>query len=85
VGMLKGLVQTGVDLGPWRAYLEQNPLDLRRAYIASGAARELLGSTLLAGRVSTGGGFRFPSLPARRARTRHHAALVSDAPGQGRA
>jgi NAD(P)H-nitrite reductase large subunit len=80
VGMLKGLIQTGVQLGPWRAYLEDRPLDLRRPYIASGAARELLASTLLAGRASSGGGFRFPSLPAVRQRSRHHAVLAADAP-----
>ncbi len=81
VGMLKGLIQTGVRLGPWKRYLAENPLDLRRAYVASGAAKELLGSTLLAGRAVGGGGFRFPRLPARRARSSHHATLLSGAPG----
>ena len=80
VGMLKGLVQTGVALGPWRDYLEENPLDLRRAFVASGAARSLLGSTLLTGRVSTGGGFRFPKLAAVRSRKPHHAEFVAGAP-----
>jgi NAD(P)H-nitrite reductase large subunit len=75
-GMLKGLIQSGVSLGPWRSYLEENPLDLRRAYVASGAARELLGSGLLTGRASSGGGFRFPPLPASRPRSRHHELLV---------
>jgi NAD(P)H-nitrite reductase large subunit len=79
VGMLKGLVQTGVRLGPWRAYLEENPLDLRRPYVASGAARALLESTLLTGRASAGGGFRFPSLPALRRRSSHHATLLTGA------
>ncbi|MEN8181785.1 MAG: FAD-dependent oxidoreductase [Myxococcota bacterium] len=76
VGMLKGLVQTGVRLGPWKAYLSENPMELRRVFVASGAARELLESKLLAGRV-TGGGYRFPRLPARRPRPRHHASLVT--------
>jgi NAD(P)H-nitrite reductase large subunit len=79
-GMLKGLVQTGVALGPWRDYLKENPLDLRRVYVASGAAKQLLGTTLLAGRAATGGGFRLPKLAARRARSPHHAALVAEAP-----
>lgn len=79
-GMLKGLVQTGVALGPWKAYLEENPLDLRRAYVASGAAKALLDSTLLAGRVSSGRGFRFPALAPVRARSPHHAAIVRSAP-----
>jgi NAD(P)H-nitrite reductase large subunit len=77
LGMLKGLIQTGVRLGPWRAFLEENPLDLRRAFVASGAAPKLLESTLLAGRAAAGGGFRFPSLPARRPRSPHHATLLS--------
>ena len=79
-GMLKGLVQTGASLGPWRRYLEENPLDLRRAYVASGAARRLLGHALLAGRAKGGGGFRVPRLPAARGRSPHHAALVGGAP-----
>ncbi len=77
VGMLKGLIQTGVPLGPWRAYLEENPLDLRRAYVASGASEQLLGSALLSGRESIGGGFRFPATPPRRARSIHHATLLA--------
>jgi NAD(P)H-nitrite reductase large subunit len=80
LGMLKGLIQTGVGLGPWRRHLEENPLDLRRPFVASGAPARLLESTLLAGRASTGGGFRWPALPARRARSAHHAALVAGAP-----
>lgn len=77
VGMLKGLIQTGVSLGPWKAYLQDNPLDLRRVFVASGAAGKLLESTLLTGRASTGGGFRFPARPPRRARTAHHASLFT--------
>jgi NAD(P)H-nitrite reductase large subunit len=80
VGMLKGLIQTAVPLGPWKEYLRENPLDLRRAYVASGAARRLLGSTLLAGRALARGGFRFPALPAARGRSPHHATLVAGAP-----
>ncbi len=76
VGMLKGLVQSGAALGPWRAHLEENPLDLRRPYVASGAAKTLLGTTLLAGRASTGGGFRWPAVAPKRARTPHHGVLT---------
>jgi NAD(P)H-nitrite reductase large subunit len=79
-GMLKGLIQTGAALGPWRRYLEENPLDLRRAFVASGAAQKLLGSTLLTGRAAAGGGFRFRRLKPRRARSPHHATLVKGAP-----
>jgi NAD(P)H-nitrite reductase large subunit len=80
VGMLKGLIQTGVPLGPWKEYLHQNPLDLRRVYVASGAATRLLGSTLLAGRADLPGGFRFPALAPARRRSPHHAVLVAGAP-----
>jgi len=77
VGMLKGLIQTGVRIGPWKAYLEQNPIDLRRVYAASGAAEKLLDSNLLTGRASLGGGFRFPAVPALRKRSSHHDTLLS--------
>jgi NAD(P)H-nitrite reductase large subunit len=80
VGMLKGLIQTGVELGPWKQYLQENPLELRRVYVASGAGKELLESTLLTGRISDGGGYRFPSLPALRKRSVHHEVLVSGKP-----
>jgi NADPH-dependent 2,4-dienoyl-CoA reductase/sulfur reductase-like enzyme len=80
VGMLKGLIQTGVALGPWRAWLEENPLELRRAFLASGAAQQLLGETLLTGRAATGGGFRWPQIAVRRPRSPHHATLVTGAP-----
>ena len=79
-GMLKGLVQTGVALGPWKEYLEENPLDLRRVFVASGAAQKLLETNLLAGRASSGGGFRFPRIAPRRPRSAHHATLVQEAP-----
>ena len=79
-GMMKGLIQSGVALGPWRAYLEENPLDLRRVFVASGATQQLLQTTLLTGRVSIQDGFRFPALPARRKRSPHHATLLEGAP-----
>ncbi len=85
VGMLKGLIQTGVPLGPWKEYLHQNPLDLRRVYVASGAAKLLLGTSLLAGRAVTPGGFRFPAVGAAARRSPHHAALVAGAPTTPRA
>ena len=78
-GMLKGLIQTGVSLGSWKAYLEENPLDLRRPFTASGAARALLETRLHSGRIRSGGGFRLPALPARRERSRHHATLLEGA------
>ena len=47
VGMLKGLVQSGVSLGPWKAHLQKNPFDIKPAYIASGTTGTLLPETVL--------------------------------------
>ena len=80
VGMLKGLIQTGVALGPWKQYLQENPLELRRVFVASGAGKKLLGSVLLTGRISEGGGYRFPPLPALRKRSSHHEILHAEKP-----
>ncbi len=55
VGMLKGLVHTGADLSEWKAHLRKNPFDVKRAFLASGAAGALLPETVL-GRPSTPAG-----------------------------
>jgi NAD(P)H-nitrite reductase large subunit len=72
VGMVKGLLQTQTRLGPWKKYLHDNPFDIRRAYVASGAAAKLAGTALL-GRPAKPRGFRFgaaePSVPANAAHT----------------
>jgi len=47
VGMLKGLVQTGVSLGPWKAHLQKNPFDIKPAFIASRTTGTLLPETVL--------------------------------------
>jgi NAD(P)H-nitrite reductase large subunit len=47
VGMLKGLVQSGVSLGPWKTHLEKNPFDIKPAYIASRTTGALLPETVL--------------------------------------
>ncbi|HSF33993.1 MAG TPA: FAD-dependent oxidoreductase [Candidatus Tectomicrobia bacterium] len=58
VGMLKGLVQTGVGLGAWKEYLRRNPFDIKKAFLASRTTAQLLPQKLLArpsvpaGRVS---------------------------------
>jgi NAD(P)H-nitrite reductase large subunit len=51
VGMLKGLVQTGVDLGSFKEHLRQHPFDLKPAYIAAQTTGQLLPETVL-GRAS---------------------------------
>jgi NAD(P)H-nitrite reductase large subunit len=55
VGMLKGLVYTGVDLSDWKDHLRRNPFDVKRTFLAAGAVGRLLPKTVL-GR---------PSVPAR--------------------
>jgi len=55
VGMLKGLVQSGVRLGPWKEHLQRNPFDIKPAFIAGGATARLLPQTVL-GRPSVPAG-----------------------------
>jgi NAD(P)H-nitrite reductase large subunit len=47
VGMLKGLVQSQIALGPWKAYLKKNPFDVKPAYLACKTAGALLPETVL--------------------------------------
>ena len=47
MGMVKGLIQTKTPLGEWKAYIQRNPMDVRRPYVASKAAVKLLDQTLL--------------------------------------
>jgi hypothetical protein len=47
VGMLKGLVQTGVPLGRFKDYLETNPFDVKTAFIAARTTSTLLPETVL--------------------------------------
>ncbi len=57
VGMLKGLVSSGVDLSRWKAHLKANPFDVKPAFIASHTTSRLLPETIL-GRPS-----RSPEFP----------------------
>ncbi len=47
VGMLKGLIQSGVSLARWKAHLKKNPFDVKPAFIASKTAGALLPETIL--------------------------------------
>ena len=47
VGMLKGLVQSGVSLGAWKAHLKKNPFDIKPAFIATKTTSRLLPETIL--------------------------------------
>jgi len=57
VGMLKGLVYSGVDLSAWKAHLKRNPFDIKPAFMATRTTAALLPQTVL-GRPS-----RSPELP----------------------
>src|SRR6266481_7555571 len=57
VGMLKGLVSSGVDLSTWKAHLKANPFDVKPAFIALHTTSRLLPETIL-GRPS-----QSPQLP----------------------
>lgn len=46
-GMLKGLLQAGGRLGPWKAHLARNPFDLRPVFAAAGTVGRLLPETIL--------------------------------------
>jgi len=47
VGMLKGLVQSGVSLARFKAHLARNPFDVKTAFIASKTTGALLPETVL--------------------------------------
>jgi len=47
VGMLKGLIQSGVSLAPWKAHMSRHPFDIKPAFIASKTAGILLPETVL--------------------------------------
>jgi NADPH-dependent 2,4-dienoyl-CoA reductase/sulfur reductase-like enzyme len=57
VGMLKGLVHSGVDLSAWKAHLARHPFDIKPAFMAARTVGALLPETVL-GRPS-----RSPQLP----------------------
>ena len=47
LGMLKGLVQSGVQLEGWEDYLSKNPFDIKRPYLANRVVSSLLPQTTL--------------------------------------
>ena len=76
VGMVKGIMQTGTDLGAWKGFLKENPFDVRRAYIATGVAATLAKTTLL-GQKAQPRGFHFGGQAPQSAVDGSHAQLVS--------
>ncbi len=79
VGMLKGLIQSQVDLAEWKSYINERPWDLRRAYVASQAASTLLARTTV-GSASQSRGVHFNNLGPRTTPSPHHADLVGTQP-----
>jgi NAD(P)H-nitrite reductase large subunit len=73
MGMVKGLIQTQVPLREWRRYLDRNPLDIRRPYVASRAAEKLLQMKLI-GKPTSPEGFRYPEATPKY--WEHHATFV---------
>ncbi|MFQ5899225.1 MAG: NAD(P)/FAD-dependent oxidoreductase [Candidatus Methylomirabilia bacterium] len=47
VGMLKGLVQSGVRVGPWKEHLRKRLFDIKPAFTASSTTATLLPQTIL--------------------------------------
>lgn len=47
LGMLKGMVQSGVALGDWKEYLSGHPFDIKKPYLGCGAVSALMPDTLL--------------------------------------
>ena len=76
IGMVKGLMQTETRLGPWQKYLQDHPHDIRRAYVACGAAAKLVGTTLL-GRPAQARQFHSGSAAPTVAASAAHAVFVA--------
>lgn len=79
VGMVKGFIQAGSRLGKWKDYLNNNPLDVRKPYIACKVAEGLLKSTLT-GDESAGRGYRHGNAAAKTEVSEWHGVLVSGIP-----
>jgi NAD(P)H-nitrite reductase large subunit len=79
VGMVKGLIQSQVDLAEWKHYINERPWDLRRAYVASNAARVLLARTTV-GAASQSRRFHFNDRGPTTTPSPHHADLVGTQP-----
>lgn len=47
IGMLKGLVQSQVRLGPWKKYLQENMWDIKRPFVANHVTNTMLSVTTL--------------------------------------
>ncbi len=58
VGMVKGILQTQTPLGPWKQFLQENPFDIRRVFVACQVADKLCRFRLI-GRPAQPRGYRY--------------------------
>jgi len=79
MGMVKGLIQTRTPLGEWKAYVQKNPMDIRRPYVATKAAVRLLDQTLL-GAETGERRYRFQDVKPESKPTPAHTVFVSTKP-----
>lgn len=47
VGMVKGLIQAGTNLGGWKEFLRNHPFSIKKPFLATGTAAGLLPKTVL--------------------------------------
>ncbi len=76
VGMIKGFIQTGTPLGPWKQFLQENPFDVRRAFVACKVPQRLAESTLL-GRPAMDRKYRYGNPAARHQASTSHQLYVN--------
>ena len=79
VGMVKGFIQAGTHLGKWKGYLKENPLDVRKPYVACKVAEGLLKSTLTGGE-SADRSYRHNNMSAKTQVSDWHGVLVGGIP-----
>ena len=79
VGMVKGFIQAGTELGDWKDHIRDFPADLRRPYIATGTPQKLIDRTTL-GMPSEDRGYRYLDAEPVTDRGPHHAVLMASSP-----
>ena len=76
VGMVKGMIQTQTNLGEWKEFLQENPFDIRRAFIATRVPEKLAAISLL-GRPTQNRHFRFQQTKATHEPGKAHSTYVN--------
>ncbi len=76
VGMVKGMIQTQTNLGEWKEFLQENPFDIRRAFIATRVPEKLAAISLL-GRPTQNRHFRFQQTKATHEPGKSHSTYVN--------